>query len=355
MVDSIDKRKAQHIDITLNKKVTGNNISTGFESVRFIHNALPEIDFEEIDISQEFLGKIQKTPFLISSMTGGAELAETINRNIAITAEDRGWAIGLGSTRALIENKKYRSSFQVRKYAPTIPIIANLGAVQLNYGFNLDKCEQIIEITEADALVLHLNSIQEVIQQGGDTNFKDLLTKIDKLCSKLSVPIGVKEVGWGIDGAVAKKLYDVGVSFVDVAGAGGTSWSQVEKYRSNEPVKKLAAEAFSEWGIPTIDCIASVRKQNEQQPLIASGGMHTGLDGAKAIALGADMVGFGRSVLQAATQSADQLLEMMQTRELELQMAMFGIGATTLKELQQTDRLGKVTGTEGQAPCPSDF
>lgn len=339
MVDSIDSRKAQHIDITLNKKVTGDNISTGFESVRFIHNALPEIDFEEIDIKKEFLGKVLKTPFLVSSMTGGAELAETINRNIAVAAEERGWAIGLGSTRALIEKKSYRSSFQVRKYAPTIPIIANLGAVQFNYGFDLDKCEQIIEMTEADALVLHLNSIQEVIQPGGDTNFKGLLSKIEKLCSRLSVPVGVKEVGWGIDGTVASKLYGVGVSFIDVAGAGGTSWSQVEKYRSNEPVKKKAAEAFSEWGIPTIDCIHSVRKLNKSEPLVASGGMHTGLDGAKAIGLGADLVGFGRSVLQAATQSAEQLFEMMETRELELRMAMFGIGACSLKELQQTDRL----------------
>ncbi|MDL4840181.1 type 2 isopentenyl-diphosphate Delta-isomerase [Aquibacillus rhizosphaerae] len=339
MVDSIDKRKSQHIDIVLNETVTGLNTSTGFESFKFIHNALPEIDFNEIDLSSDFLGKRYKTPFLVSSMTGGAALAETINRNIAEASEEKGWAIGLGSTRALIENEKYRSSFQVREYAPSVPIIANLGAVQLNYGFDLEKCQKIIEITEADALVLHLNSIQEVIQQGGDTNFKDLLIKIEKLCRELDVPVGVKEVGWGIDGTVAKKLCDVGVSFIDVAGAGGTSWSQVEKYRSKEPIKKQAAEAFSEWGIPTVECITSVRKQIGNQTVIASGGIKTGVDGAKAIALGADMVGFGRSVLQAATESVDQMLEVMATKELELQMAMFAIGVKSLDELKVTDRL----------------
>ncbi|WP_226037293.1 type 2 isopentenyl-diphosphate Delta-isomerase [Aquibacillus saliphilus] len=341
MVDSIDKRKSQHIDIVLNETVTGKNTSTGFESYKYIHNALPEIDFEEIDLTSEFLGNSYKTPFLVSSMTGGAALAETINRNIAEAAEEKGWAIGLGSTRALIENKSYRSSFQVRKYAPNVPIIANLGAVQLNYGFGIDKCKQIIEITEADSLVLHLNSIQEVIQEGGDTNFKDLLIKIEKLCSQLEVPIGVKEVGWGIDGAVAKQLCDAGVAFIDVAGAGGTSWSQVEKFRSNEPVKKQAAEAFSEWGIPTVDCITSVRKQIDKQSVIASGGIKTGVDAAKAITLGADMVGFGRSVLQAATDSVDTMLQVMATRELELQMAMFAVGTKSLKELRETDRLVK--------------
>ena len=274
-------------------------------------------------------------------MTGGAALAESINRNLAEAAEAKGWVLALGSTRALIESKEHRSSFQVRKYAPSIPIIANLGAVQLNYGFGIEECKKIIDMTEANSLVLHLNSIQEVIQQEGNTNFKDLLGKIESLCSGLGVPVGVKEVGWGIDGITAKKLCDVGISFIDVSGAGGTSWSQVEKFRSKEPIKRQAADAFSEWGIPTVECITSVREHIEKQPLIASGGMQTGLDGAKAIALGADLVGFGRSILKEATQSVEDVLEVMATRELELRMAMFGIGAASLKELQETNRLKK--------------
>lgn len=149
----------------------------------------------------------------------------------------------------------------------------------------------------------------------------------------------MKEVGWGIDGATAKKLCDAGVSFIDVAGAGGTSWSQVEKFRSTSPVKRIAAEAFSDWGLPTVECITSVRAQIDKQPIIASGGMHTGLDAAKAIALGADMVGFGRSILKEATQSANDVLEVMETRELELRLAMFGIGAASLEELKKTDRV----------------
>ena len=339
MSDNINKRKSEHIQIVLNEKVTGEDISTGFNDLRFIHNALPEIDFNEITLDTEFLKRKMKTPFLISSMTGGAAFAETINRNLAEAAERRGWTFALGSTRALIESEEFRPSFQVREYAPSIPIIANLGAVQLNYGFGVEKCRQIVELTDADALVLHFNSIQEVIQKGGDTNFKDLLVKIEQLCSQLDVPVGAKEVGWGIDGQVAKKLSDAGIGFIDVAGAGGTSWSQVEKLRSDEPAKRVAAEAFAEWGIPTTDCIVSVNEQVKNKPIIASGGIHTGMDGAKAIALGADMVGFGRSLLKQATESVDSLLELMETREMELKMTMFGIGAATINQLQATNRL----------------
>ncbi|KXH81735.1 type 2 isopentenyl-diphosphate Delta-isomerase [Sporosarcina sp. HYO08] len=339
MTEAINKRKSEHIEITLNEHVTGNSITTGFENVGFMHNALPEIHFNEIELSTSFLGYTCQTPFLISSMTGGAEFAETINRNLALAAEERGWALALGSTRALIESEEYRSSFQLRKLAPSVPIIANLGAVQLNYGFDAEKCKQIIDITEADALVLHLNSLQEVIQPEGDLNFKNLLQKIEQLCRELDVPVGVKEVGWGIDGATAKKLCDVGISFIDVAGAGGTSWSQVEKYRSTDSIKRKAADVFSDWGIPTAKCVTSVREHIDKQPIIASGGMYTGLDGAKAIALGADLVGYGRSILKEATQSVEEVLEVMETRELELRMAMFGIGAASVKQLQQTNRV----------------
>lgn len=339
LTSSIEKRKSEHIQITLNEKVTGESISTGFESFTFIHNALPEIAFDEISIETDFLGFKCKTPFLFSSMTGGTEFAETINRNLAVAAEERGWVLALGSTRALLDSDAHAASFLMRKYAPSIPIIANLGAVQFNYGYSVEECRKIMEITEADMLVLHLNSIQEVIQENGDTNFKGLVKKIEQLCSTLEVPVGVKEVGWGIDGQTAKRLGDAGVAFIDVAGAGGTSWSQVEKFRANDPILRAAAEAFSDWGIPTAESISLVRKNYQDQPLIASGGMQTGLDGAKAIALGADLVGFGRSILREATQSAEEVLEVMKIREMELRMSMFGIGARTIEDLKNTSRL----------------
>ncbi|MCC3358918.1 type 2 isopentenyl-diphosphate Delta-isomerase [Bacillus sp. REN16] len=342
MTNSIEQRKSQHIQITLNEKVTGDSISTGLESFAFIHNALPEIDFDEITIETTFLGFATKTPFLISSMTGGTDLAETINRNLAVAAEERGWALALGSTRALLDSDTNPSSFLMRKYAPSVPIIANLGAVQFNYGYGVEECRRIIGMTEADMLVLHLNSIQEVIQDNGDTNFKGLLKKIEQICHTLEVPVGVKEVGWGIDGHTAQKLVDAGVAFIDVAGAGGTSWSQVEKFRSNDPIRRAAAEAFSEWGVPTAESIKMVRESVGDHPLIASGGILTGLDGAKSIAFGADLVGFGRSILKEATQSAEDVLEVMEIREMELRMSMFGIGASTIQELKNTTRLKEV-------------
>jgi len=339
LANSIERRKSEHIQITLNEKVTGESISTGLESLMFIHNALPEIDFDEISIAASFLGFECKTPFLISSMTGGTVLAETINRNLATAAEERGWALALGSTRALLDSDGHASSFLMRKYAPSVPIIANLGAVQFNYGYGVEECRKIIEMTEADMLVLHLNSIQEVIQENGDTNFKGLLKKIEKLCSTLDVPVGVKEVGWGIDGHTAKSLMEAGIAFIDVAGAGGTSWSQVEKFRAKDPVRRAAAQSFSEWGIPTVESIKLVREEIGNRPLIASGGMLTGLDGAKSIALGADLVGFGRSILKEATQSPEDVIEGLKIREMELRIAMFGIGASTIEELKSSPRL----------------
>jgi isopentenyl-diphosphate Delta-isomerase len=339
LAGSIEQRKSEHIQITLNEKVTGDAITTGFESYTFIHNALPEIDFAEISTETEFFGHACRTPFLISSMTGGTALAETINRNLAEAAEERGWALALGSTRALLDSDGHPPSFLMRRYAPSVPIIANIGAVQFNYGYGVDECRRIVELTEADMLVLHLNSIQEVIQDGGDTNFRDLLGKIEALCAGLGVPVGVKEVGWGIDGETARRLTDAGIAFVDVAGAGGTSWSQVEKFRSKDPVRRAAAEAFSNWGIPTADSVRMVRAEIGGRPLVASGGMQTGLDAAKALALGADFVGFGRSILKEATQSTEDVLESMAVREMELRMAMFGIGASSLCELKNTPRL----------------
>lgn len=339
MEKDINVRKTEHIKLCLTDNVEGVNKTTGLEGISFIHNALPEIDFHKINLKTTFLNKQLQAPFLVSSMTGGSKLATEININLAKAAEQKGWAIGLGSTRALLESKAYEDSFLIRRHAKTVPLIANLGAVQFNYGYGVEECQRIVDLTEADSLVLHLNSLQEVVQDGGDLNFENLLPKIEEVCTKLSVPVGVKEVGFGIDGTVAEKLYNVGVTYIDVAGAGGTSWSQVEKLRTEDPLRKLAAEAFNSWGIPTKDCIVSVKSKLPTVPIVASGGMKTGLDAAKAITIGATIVGFARTLLQAATESVESVLKVMEQIELELRMTMFGIGADTIQSLQNTHRV----------------
>ncbi|MFD1361176.1 type 2 isopentenyl-diphosphate Delta-isomerase [Lentibacillus salinarum] len=339
MNEGINKRKTEHIRLCLNDNVEGVNKSTGLEGISFIHNALPEINFADIEMDTRFLDKPINAPFLVSSMTGGSELAEKINQNLAKAAEEKGWAVALGSTRALLESDAHQESFLIRKHAPTVPLIANIGAVQLNYGYGAEECQRIVDMTGADSIVLHFNPLQEAVQDEGDLNFEHLLPKIEEVCSTLDVPVGAKEVGFGIDGTIAKKLYDAGISYIDVAGAGGTSWSQVEKLRSNDPLKKAAAEAFNNWGIPTKDCIVSVRSALPDVPVVSSGGMKTGMDAAKALTIGADVIGFARKLLQAATESAQAVVETMDQIELELKMTMFGVGAKTLDELKNTKRV----------------
>ncbi|MDM5201483.1 type 2 isopentenyl-diphosphate Delta-isomerase [Fictibacillus enclensis] len=338
-----EKRKTEHIDIALNKEVQSRNVTTGFERYAFKHNALPEINFRDIDLSTAFMKKGRRTPFLISSMTGGTERAYQINRSLALAAEEMGWAMGLGSMRAAVENEGVAYTFNIRKYAPTVPIIANLGAVQFNYGYGTKECLRVVEIAEADALVLHLNSMQEAFQPEGDTNFSELLPKIEEVAASLPVPVGVKEVGMGIDGETAKKLKEAGIQFLDVAGAGGTSWIQVEKYRSKNKMREQAAEAFQQWGLSTAEALIEVQKETTFENIIASGGMKNGVDAAKALVLGADVVGFGRSLLPAAAdQDEDAIISKLEQIEFELRAAMFGIGAGTISDLKATNRLLKI-------------
>jgi isopentenyl-diphosphate delta-isomerase len=333
------KRKNEHIHICLDEQVNGEQITNGFERYRFLHEALPEIDFNEISTSATVFGKQQATPLLISSMTGGTELAHAINLRLVSAAEKRGWAIGLGSIRAAIENERLSYSYQLREHAPNVWMIANIGAVQFNYGYSVEQCRKAVQIMGANALVLHLNSMQEVFQPEGDTNFRDLLPKIADLCETLEVPVGVKEVGWGINGALAKKLVECGVQFIDVAGAGGTSWSQVEKFRQSDELRKQAAQTFAGWGIPTAQCVVDVRAHSANSFLIASGGMNNGLEAAKAIALGADLVGYGRALLSAAIDSVELVERQLERVEFELRAAMFGIGVSDLHQLRYTTKL----------------
>ncbi len=247
-VAPIDQRKSDHIRINLEEDVRS-GLTSGLERYRFTHEALPEMALADVDLSLSLFGKHLRAPILISSMTGGTEEAAEINARLAQAAQETGIAMGLGSQRAAIENPAQAETFSAaRKAAPNAMLFANLGAVQLNYGYGIEECQRAIDMLEADALILHLNPLQEAVQGGGDTNFSELVQKIEKVCKKVEVPVIAKEVGWGISPRAARLLADCGVSAIDVAGAGGTSWSQVEMHRApNEATRHLAA-AFADWG-----------------------------------------------------------------------------------------------------------
>jgi isopentenyl-diphosphate delta-isomerase len=257
-VTPIGSRKADHIRINLEEDVRS-GLTTGLERYRFIHQALPEIDLEQVDLHLSMFGKTLRAPILISSMTGGTEEAGAINQTLAAAAQETGVAMGLGSQRAAIEHPELAWTFQVRGVAPDILLFANLGAIQLNYGYGVEHCLQAVEMIQADALVLHLNALQEAVQPEGDTRFTGLLDKIEAVCRALPVPVIAKEVGWGFSESAARQLASAGVSAIDVAGAGGTSWTQVEMHRARTESGARLAAAFIDWGIPTAESIQNVR------------------------------------------------------------------------------------------------
>ncbi|MGE5223670.1 MAG: type 2 isopentenyl-diphosphate Delta-isomerase, partial [Omnitrophica WOR_2 bacterium] len=276
-VTSISSRKSSHIRINLEEDVRS-GLTTGLERYRFTHQALPELNLEEVDLGLQVFGKDLKAPLLISSMTGGTPEAAEINRTLASAAQETRIAMGLGSQRAAIENPDLAATFQVRRYAPDVLLFANLGAVQLNYSYGIDQCRRAVDMAEADALILHLNALQEAVQPEGDTRFRGLLKKIEAVCRLLPVPVIAKEVGWGFSEQAARRLAEAGVAAIDIAGAGGTSWSQVEMHRAqNESQRRLAA-AFIDWGIPTAESILQVRRVAPELLVFASGGIRTGID-----------------------------------------------------------------------------
>jgi isopentenyl-diphosphate delta-isomerase len=332
-------RKDDHIKICLDDKVQVNQITNGLEKYRFQHCCLPELDYQEIDLSMTFLGKKLLSPILISSMTGGTSHAQMINQRLATTAQKYGLAMGIGSGRVIIEKPEVAATFQVRAIAPDILLLANLGAVQFNYGYTWRECLKLVETLSADALILHLNPLQECIQPEGDTNFKNLLSKIGEVCEKLPVPVIVKEVGNGISVSMAEKLINVGVTAIDVAGAGGTSWAMVESERANNYLQKELGKTFANWGIPTADCIETIANQYPEIPLIASGGIRSGLEAAKLLALGADIVGLAYPFLKAAIQSTNTLNELVELINAEIKTVLFCTGNPHIQSLQESNCL----------------
>ena len=331
----LSSRKTDHIRINLEKDVKS-SITTGLERYRFVHRALPEMNFEEIDSSVEVFSKKLRAPILISSMTGGTTEAEGINRTLAIAAQETGVAMGVGSQRAAMEQPDLSTTFQIRSYAPDILLFANLGAVQLNYHYTAEECRRAVEMIKADALILHLNALQEVLQPEGEGRFDGLLAKIEQVCNQLHVPVVVKEVGWGISEQDARQLWSAGVSAVDVAGAGGTSWSQVEMHRIQDIHQVRVAAAFRDWGIPTADSILQVRKAAPDMMVFASGGLRDGVDIAKCIALGATLGGMASPFLKAAVISADETIAVIHEIQRELQICMFASGAENIIAMQKT-------------------
>ena len=330
------KRKEEQLRITLNENVQFKGIATGLNDYQFIHQALPEIDLAGVDLSTTLFGKTLSAPLVISSMVGGIEPARQINRNLAYAAQAMRVAMGIGSQRPAIDDAAVAQTYQVRDIAPDILLFANLGAIQLNYGYGISECCRAVKMIGADALILHLNPLQEALQPDGNTNFAGLLKKVEQICGQLTIPVIIKEVGWGISETVARKLADVGVAGIDVAGAGGTSWSEVEGHRVHTETGNNIATSFASWGIPTSESIKKARHGAPGITMIASGGIRNGLDTAKAIALGADAAGIATPLLKAASTSSQAVMVILQEVIEELRIAMFCIGAATIQELKNS-------------------
>ena len=335
----IENRKSEHLRVCIEEDVEFQQLTSGLEKYRFTHCCLPELDRSDIELGTTFLGKSLKAPILISSMTGGTELAHLVNTRLATVAQRYGLAMGVGSQRIALEQPELAPTFAVRSLAPDILLLANLGAVQLNYGCGLEDCLKLVELLEADALILHLNPLQEWVQSGGDSNFKGLLAKIQQICAQLPVPVIAKEVGNGISAVMAKQLIEAGVAAIDVAGAGGTSWAKVESQRAKDNRQRHLGQVFADWGLPTAECITAIRSMNSTIPLIASGGLKNGLDLAKSIALGADLGGLARPFLVAAIESEAAVDELVKFLIAELEIVLFCTGNPNLSALKNSRAL----------------
>lgn len=323
----IKDRKLDHLRICTEENVEAGN--TGLEQLKLIHKALPEVDYDEIDTSIRFLGKKLSYPIIFEAMTGGVAEASKINKGIASVAQEYGIGFGVGSQRAAIEDPSLEATFKVRDVAPDILLIANLGAVQLNYGYSAKECRKVVDMIEADALALHLNPLQEAVQTEGNRNFSGLAKKINEVCKSLDKPVIVKETGCGISYETASLLK---VAALDVAGSGGTSWSLVESHRS-EGLGEEIGKTFSGWGIPTSESIREVARTGT--PVIASGGIRTGIDAAKSLALGAQCVGMALPLLTSwAVDGKKGVEDFLDEFITELKISMFLTGAKNVSELR---------------------
>jgi len=336
MVNRTQERKGDHVRICLEENIQAKHITTGFEDVLFVHRCLPEIDRKRIDLSTKLFSHKFSAPLIVGAMTGGTPEATKINRTIAEAVQDLGIGMGVGSQRAAIEDARLECGFvETRRKAPTAFLIANIGAPQLVQGWRLDQAQIAVNMIDADALAIHLNPLQEAIQPEGETNYAGALGKIKEIAANLSVPVFAKETGAGISGEDATKLEEAGVKAIDVSGAGGTSWAAVEYYRAKTATEEKGerlGETFWDWGIPTAASIFEVSR-SVNVPVIASGGIRTGVDIAKALALGASLVSVSAPILRPATRSVEQVKKTLELLIEELRNTMFLTGVDTVKKL----------------------
>jgi isopentenyl-diphosphate delta-isomerase len=331
---SITQRKQEHIEAILKDPLIERKQS-GFDKIQLTHRALPELDFSQIDTSTNFLEKKLAFPLLISSMTGGADNnLVKINQNLAIAAENQQVALAVGSQRAMIIDKQAEESFKLRQFAPNIPLIANIGAVQLNYGFGIEEAQRIVDVLQADALYLHLNPLQEIIQPEGDTNFSQLTEKIAVLNEAIDVPVILKEVGCGLSAKDIDLGLEAGIKWFDTAGRGGTSWSRIEAHRQDklEQADSLG-NLFQDWGLTTPEALDIARQYQNHANFIASGGIRTGIDMVKSVIMGGCVCGVASSFLRPAINSSQEVEKQIQQLEQGYRTAQFLLGAADFKGL----------------------
>lgn len=326
----IETRKKEHIKIAVSDiSQFGSN---GLENYRFTTNSLPEIDFDKIDTSTIFLNKKVNYPFFVSCMTGGILEGGKLNKNLAKACEKYGIAFGVGSQRVAIENPSLAKFYNVRKFAPNIPVLANIGLVQLNYGFGVKEFQKCVDIVGADALVVHINPIQEVIQPEGNRNWEGLLNKLGKVIDKIKIPVIVKEVGFGMSKDVIERMVKVGIQYIDIAGWGGTNWSMIEGLRGK--ADRELGELFSNWGISTAESLENT-KGFKGLNVIGSGGIRNGIEIAKCISLGASIVGIAAPFAKAGLKSEEDVEGLIEKYAKELKVTMFGVGVKDIKELKK--------------------
>jgi isopentenyl-diphosphate delta-isomerase len=345
MANETGKRKEDHIRICLGNKAQAKNATAGFEDIQLVHRALPEVNKAKINISTTFLGKKFQAPIIVGAMTGGTKQATQINASIAQAVEKLGLGMGVGSQRAAIEDRKLEETYAVaRKMAPNAFLIANIGGVQLVHGYGLKEVRKVVEMIDADAVAVHLNALQEAVQPEGQTNFKGVLAKICEIAGAIDTPMIVKETGAGISAEDAKALEDAGVKAIDVGGVGGTSFAAVEYYRSSTN-QNLSGEAFWDWGIPTAISLIETA-QTVKLPVIASGGVRSGTDVAKALSLNASLASISQPILQVAVKGAKETENKLSSLIEELRNALFLVGAEKLSDLSKTPVV--ITGKTGE-------
>ena len=345
MAKKTEERKDDHIDICLKEQVQAKHVTTGFEEIHLLHKALPEINLDEVNLTGKIFGHKFEAPLIVEAITGGTRDGSKINVAIAKAVEELGLGMGIGSQRAALEDPAVESTYAVtRKEAPNAFIMANIGAAQLAKGYGIKEATKAVEMLKADALAIHLNPLQEAIQPEGETTFANAMLAIEAIAKKLNVPVIVKETGCGISASQARKLEALGVAGIDIAGAGGTSWAAVEYYRARrrkDEARQKLGEDFWDWGIPTAASLIEAT-QVSHIPVIASGGLRSGIDLAKALALGASLTGVAFPMLAPASLGAAETKKALKLLLDELKTAMFLVGAESVQKLRRVPLI--VTG-----------